>query len=406
MWLTGHRDGPPLSPDTSVFRALRPVIQRLALASSAWGRRVDVDPGALVTMRAATTGLRRRGRISASGSCRLLAAADGRWIAVNLARAVDRESVQAVVRGPVHEDPWEALIRSATCSPAAELEERAHLLEVPAAVLGRRTPRAPGAWWRARRVGAAAAPPTIPLVVDLSAMWAGPQCAALLGRAGARVVKVESAARPDGARSGPTEFFNLLHDGHESVVLDFAAPEGREALRRLLSSADVVVDSSRSRAMRQLGIEPEQVVRRRPGVTWVSITAYGRGGSGASRVGFGDDAAVAGGLVARDGKGWPVFCGDAIADPLAGIAAAAGAASAIAAGGGHLVEVTLYDVAKRAAAGPPMEHRRVAPHGGAWWVECDEPVLVRPPAATLALQHGGAHPAGADTAAVLAELAA
>src|SRR5438445_440620 len=56
-------------------------------------------------------------------------------------------------------------------------------------------------------------------VVDLSAMWAGPLCASVLGMAGADVIKVEDPRRPDGARFGPPEFFDLLHAGHRSVVL-------------------------------------------------------------------------------------------------------------------------------------------------------------------------------------------
>ena len=49
------------------------------------------------------------------------------------------------------------------------------------------------------------------IVVDLSALWAGPLCGDLLARAGATVVKVESTQRPDGARRGPAEFFDLLN---------------------------------------------------------------------------------------------------------------------------------------------------------------------------------------------------
>ena len=69
------------------------------------------------------------------------------------------------------------------------------------------------------------------LVVDLSALWSGPLCAHLLTLAGARVVKVESASRLDGARRGPPAFFDLLHAGQESVVLDL--PTERDRLRHL-----------------------------------------------------------------------------------------------------------------------------------------------------------------------------
>ena len=57
-------------------------------------------------------------------------------------------------------------------------------------------------------------------VVDLSSLWAGPLCGQLLAAAGADVVKVESTARPDGARQGPAAFFDLLNGVKRSVALD------------------------------------------------------------------------------------------------------------------------------------------------------------------------------------------
>jgi len=69
-------------------------------------------------------------------------------------------------------------------------------------------------------------------------------------------VKVESARRPDGARSGPAPFFDLLNAGKESVVVDLEAPGGVDALVGWLERADVVVESSRPRALAQLGIDP------------------------------------------------------------------------------------------------------------------------------------------------------
>src|SRR4051794_23939288 len=77
------------------------------------------------------------------------------------------------------------------------------------------------------------------LVVDFSALWAGPLCANLLGLAGARVVKVETPSRPDGARGGNPDFYRLLHAGHRSVVADPHEPDGRRFLHALVEAADV-----------------------------------------------------------------------------------------------------------------------------------------------------------------------
>ena len=92
-----------------------------------------------------------------------------------------------------------------------------------------------GAHRRARPARARGAS-QLPLVVDLSALWGGPLCTHLLQLAGARVVKVESTRRPDGARFGPAAFLDLLNAGKQSVALDFASPEGRARLRRCWSA--------------------------------------------------------------------------------------------------------------------------------------------------------------------------
>ncbi|HEV7861821.1 MAG TPA: CoA transferase [Acidimicrobiia bacterium] len=207
------------------------------------------------------------------------------------------------------------------------------------------------------------------LVADLSSLWAGPLCTHLLQQAGARVVKVESVHRPDGARNGPAAFFDLLHGGQEAVAIDFRHEDGRSALRRLLAAADVVVEASRPRALEQLGIVAETLLAeavaagRHWGVgprVWVSITGYGRGPDGRDRVAFGDDAAAAGGLVVWDDAG-PCFVADAVADPCAGLVAAAAVLSAVADGGRWLLDVSMRDVAAHLAG--PSAGRPAIPNG-------------------------------------------
>jgi crotonobetainyl-CoA:carnitine CoA-transferase CaiB-like acyl-CoA transferase len=131
--------------------------------------------------------------------------------------------------------------------------------------------------------------------------------------------------------------------------------------------------------LRQLGVVPEEVVAATPGKVWVSITGYGRDDNAAERVAFGDDAAVAGGLVAWDASGAPVFCGDALADPLTGLCAAAGVAGALARGGGVLLDVAMADVsACFAAPSGSFPAADVARAGGGWEVRIDgarQPVL-------------------------------
>jgi len=368
-----------------------------------------IDGAALLGERAAILGLTRRGRISCGGSCRLLRARDG-WIAVNLPRADDHASVPAWLEIAASDDSWDAITAAVAPRPAAVLVARARLLGLAVATASRPATSAP--WYRvvARGASVEPAPVTPPLVLDLSALWAGPLASHLLERAGARVIKVESTRRPDGARSGAAGFFDLLNAGKESVALDFATSAGRTALCRLVASADIVIESSRPRALVQLGIDAATIVRDRPGKTWISITGYGRSGPAANWVAYGDDAATAAGLAVATGtlagSDGPLFCGDAIADPLTGMHAAVAALAAYRHGGGVLLSLALRDVAAHALAfGAPPSPATVHAHSGAdgraaWDVAADgERQAVQPPRARRPT--GVARPLGSDTDAVL-----
>jgi hypothetical protein len=403
MMLTGEKDGPPRAPGWPVASAMAGAAMALALITERLGCQVIIDGPALLGERAAHTGLQRRGTVSPGGSCRLLPALDG-WLAVNLPRRYDLDALPAWLECSCQsgEDPWALVRREVAAGRVDELENRAVLLDLPVARVpdaGGPTTAEPVPFLLAGPAGGRGRT-TRPLVVDLSSMWAGPLCANLLGLAGSRVVKVESATRPDGARSGSPSFFHLLHGGHESVVLALAATSGRKALRRLVGAADVVIDSSRPRAMEQLGIDPLEVVAS--GTTWISVTAYGRGGRWPNRIGFGDDVAVAAGLVAgRDGA--PLMCGDAAADPVAGLHAAVAAAGSLLCGWSHLVDVSLRDAVTATLGGGRKQELLASPAGGGWVLNAEGGrVPVAAPRSRAAVS--AARPFGVDTQAVLAEL--
>lgn len=393
MALTGYADGPPRAAPAAVALAMADAAARFTATAARRGRQLALDGPALLGERAALAGVARRGRVSPGGATRVLRAADG-WLALTLARPDDLASLPAWLErrpGPdLDRDPWAVAAAALAEQTVATAETRAVLLGLPAARVAPPPPAPPPPVRTAAhgpRGERGAAPP---LVVDLSSLWAGPLCAQLLGLAGARVVKVESRARPDGARRGPPAFFDLLHAGHEMVALDFARAEDRGALHALVTAADVVIESARPRALRQLGIDAEAIVATRPGLTWVAISGHGRAGPGAERVAFGDDAAAAGGLWALAGAGLdaPLACADAAADPLAGLHAAAAALAAHDEGGGVLVDVALATVASAAAARAPA-------------AEEDPSLPVAPPRARR--PSGRARASGADTARVLAE---
>ena len=195
------------------------------------------------------------------------------------------------------------------------------------------------------------------MVVDLTSLWAGPLCGALLADAGARVVKVESAERPDGARAAaPPRSSTCSTPARRAWPSTSRTPSGAGAAAALLvRRADVVLEAARPRALEQLGIRRDEVMATGGPQVWLSITAHGRTGPERERVGFGDDAAVAGGLVVTDADG-PCFCADAVADPATGLTAAVAVAEALAGGGRWTLDVALASVAAT-LAGPTLPDR-------------------------------------------------
>jgi crotonobetainyl-CoA:carnitine CoA-transferase CaiB-like acyl-CoA transferase len=256
------------------------------------------------------------------------------WIALNLARTSDRALLPALRGGRrLRDQSARALVETAQLLglPLASVgETRAGSLSPPTVAMGRAA--GPRGNWR---------------VVDLSSLWAGPLCAAILAEAGAHVTRVESRARPDPTRRTMPALDRRLNGGKRHVVLDFA---DRAALLAAVMDADIVVTSARRRAFEQLGCAPEVVFSAKPGLIWVAISGHGWQGDAADRVAFGDDAAAAGGLVNWH-RGQPHFAGDALADPLTGLAAAAAALEAMEAGGGVLIDAAMARVAAGAATG-------------------------------------------------------
>jgi hypothetical protein len=389
MWLTGRPDGPALGAPGALVDLVAHAASALHAGSAGLA---TLDGLALLGERAALSNLSRRGDISCGGSTRLVRAADG-WLAVSLARTDDIAALPAWLESSVPDtDPWATVTEAVAVQSASVLDQRAALLGLPIAALASVPPPDDPAFGlpiTARPVARAGGPLldiTEATVIDLSSLWAGPLCGQLLADAGARVIKVESTGRPDGARGGPSSFFDLLNGQKRSVVLDLHSPAGRRDLRRLIAAADVVIESARPRALEQLGIDAAEVLAQAPGPrVWASITSHGRRGTDRERVGFGDVAAVGGGLATHDAQG-PCFIGDAVTDPLTGLVAAAAVLEALAAGGHWLIDAAMAPLAAT-VAGEPL------PVGGA----VAEPPRARP-------VPGPASPLGSDTAAVLAEL--
>ncbi len=425
MHLTGVADGPPSAEPAGAVRALTALGKAFAVATRRLAHEVAVDAVGLLAERAAFAGFGRAGSRTVGGYGQMVRTADG-WVALNLPRPSDVVALTALTGGAATVgDDWVEVERRLAEMPSSQLVETASLLGLAVASVGEASTAgaAPAmgsdsalvehsavgeqdagegpAWpWSIREseppaardqpvLGGGRHSPIVrnrpnalswgasPVVIDLTSLWAGPLAGRLLAEAGARVIKVESVSRPDGARRGPAGFFSRLNGKKDQVSLKLPEPEALERLRELISTADLVLESSRPRVMRQWGISVRRVVQE--GTAWVSITGHGRRGPGRNRVAFGDDAAVAGGLVVAGDP--PMFVADAAADPITGLASAVAASQLLAEGWAALADVSMARVSAwvAALAGRPIR-RRVERAGRGWAVRtAGGTVPVRPP---------------------------
>jgi hypothetical protein len=301
----------------------RLLLQLSAVAGSA--AIAALDGATLLGERAMLFNFRIPDRISSGGGCRLYAAR-GDVLALNLARHADRELLPAWLEtefADLHDDA--AIGAAIARRDAGVLLVRGRQLGLAIAAVQEATPARGTACELLDRGSAERAPRrTVPRVIDLSALWAGPLAAHLLWLAGAEVIKVESRTRPDRMRDSDPVFYDLLNQGKSGVALDFRAPADCALLQDLLADADIVIEAARPRALLQLGVDAGALVRSNPGLVWITITGHGATGDAGNWIGFGDDCGVAGGLSAalHAATGEFGIVGDAIADPLTGIRAA------------------------------------------------------------------------------------
>lgn len=305
-------------------------------------------------------------RRSAGGGCRILRCLDD-WLALSLPRNDDWQLLEAWLEKPLelqadNEANWRLLENQLLTCSSANLLERGRLLGLALARVGHAETLRQPARWRQHITHAPAGQKPLerwrpPLVIELASLWAGPLCGHLLQQMGARVIKVESLQRPDGARQGESRFFDLMNGGKESLALDFQQHSEVQRLRKLLAQADIIIEGSRPRALRQLGIIAEELLSDHPQLTWLAINGYGRTAETENWIAYGDDAGVAAGLTGLmldlelncNPNAEPAFYGDAIADPLTGWHAALAGLAGFLAGGGGLLSLSLCEVTRYCA---------------------------------------------------------
>ena len=201
-------------------------------------------------------------------------------------------------------------------------------------------------------------------VIDLTRVLAGPYCAMLLGDMGAEVIKVEEPVHGDDTRAwapfqdGVSTFFLGMNRSKKSVTLDLKTADGADTLRRLIRTADILIETFRPGSLKKLGFDYETVRAWNPQLVFCSISGYGQQGPKRDLPGY--DAVIQGesGLMHVTGApdGPPTRVGVAITDYLAGLYAMNGILLALRdrdeTGLGQHVDIALLDAMTSALALP------------------------------------------------------
>jgi len=195
-------------------------------------------------------------------------------------------------------------------------------------------------------------------VLDCSQILAGPFCSMLLADMGADVIKIE---KPNGGddtrRMGPpfidteSAAFLAMNRNKRSIVLNFKEPSGIEAMKKLVESADIMIENYRTGVMERLGLGYEDLKAINPGIIYCSISGFGRTGPYAKRGGYDLIAQAMSGIMSFTGvpDTPPVKAGVPIADMNAGMFSVYGILTAyinkLKTGEGQYLEISLLEAA-------------------------------------------------------------
>jgi crotonobetainyl-CoA:carnitine CoA-transferase CaiB-like acyl-CoA transferase len=194
-------------------------------------------------------------------------------------------------------------------------------------------------------------------VVDFTTTIAGPHCSRLLADLGADVIKVEA---PDGdmmrtrppLRDGSSAMFGQLNVGKKSVTLNLKVPRAVEAARKLIESADVVVENYRPGVMKRLGLDYDTVKGSNPRLIYCAISGYGQTGPSSSLPAYAPVVHAASGfdlahLSYQQGRTKPDTGGIWIADVLSGTYAFGAVSAALhhreITGKGQFIDVSMLE---------------------------------------------------------------
>ena len=194
-------------------------------------------------------------------------------------------------------------------------------------------------------------------VIELAHIMAGPCCGLMLADMGADVIKLEKAPAGDDSRrflppdiGGESAAFLMMNRNKRGIVVDLKTAGGKQVARRLLASADVVIENYRKGTMELLGLGYETLRQDNPGLIYCEISGFGRTGPYAERGGFDLIAQGMSGLMSITGEAPgrpPIKCGAPMTDITAGILGAMGVLAAYIqranTGQGQRVDTSLFE---------------------------------------------------------------
>jgi formyl-CoA transferase len=193
-------------------------------------------------------------------------------------------------------------------------------------------------------------------VIELAHIMSGPICGMMLADMGADVIKVEKIPGGDDCRrfapilpGGESASFIIVNRNKRGIGLNLKTEGGREVLRKMLASADVVTENYRRGTMEKLGMGYDVLKAANPGLIYCAISGYGRSGPMADKGGFDLIAQGMSGLMSMTGEPGqaPIKAGSPVTDINAGILAALGICAAYAGkqktGLGQMVDTSLFE---------------------------------------------------------------
>ena len=194
-------------------------------------------------------------------------------------------------------------------------------------------------------------------VIDFTHFIAGPFATMMLGAFGAQVIKIESAGGGDGFRHYPPSLgsegvpYLWVNRNKRSVALDLKTAAGRELALQLAETADIVVENFSTGVADRLGIGYQAVSARNPSVVYCSVSAYGRSGPHAGRIGFDPIVQAESGFMSMNGYAdqAPVRAGPSMMDISTAMMSCNAILAAVVArertGVGQYIETTMIETA-------------------------------------------------------------